>query len=113
MERLQVIAFSNFYFFMRGNGRGATVSEIMKEPKRDHEEETDYEYVCRRGEERARLADTTQISNRNEGDEDEAKYDFVLVQPGITCSLRCRRNRRDTRGNRHRYRQNIIDEQRR
>src|SRR5437870_7534921 len=85
----------------------------MKESKGDHEQETDDEDIRRRGEERAGFANASQVSNRNQRDEDETEYDFVLVQPGITRALRSRRNRRHARSDRNRYRQNVIDEQRR
>src|SRR6185436_12846455 len=77
---LQLVAFGDFEFFRGGDGSSSAVNEIMKQTKDNHEQEADYKNIRRRRKERSRLTYAAQICNRDERDEDQTQYDFVIAE---------------------------------
>ena len=87
---------------------GEQAEHRAHEPVADHCQDADHEEVGGRGEHAGRLADATEVPERDPRDGQDAQDDAVGIQ------LRQRRGQGgDARDDRHGYRQDVVDQQRR
>ena len=80
----------------------------LREPQEHHRGEDEDVGVRREREQPARLLDAAQVGDRDEEDDHDAHRDAMLLE---SLELRDRDDRRDTGGDRHRDREDVVDEQ--
>ncbi len=95
------------HLIIRALGPGRVPERGLQQPDRDHHHDADDEAVRRERERRARLPDTAQIDYRQDDDQHHGNEHLVAGQAG-----QGRREVGDPGGNRHRDREDVVDEQR-
>src|SRR6185503_17011951 len=112
MQRLWFITLSDLYVDLARYGRDAGIHVVTEKPVTNQAKKAEDKCIARCGEKRSRVPHATQVGNGDQANEEETEPDSVILQPSETSPYHRRSNGFNSRCNRHRYGQNVIDQQR-